>query len=229
MTAPKNKGGRPPGRVLEKANEELSSNEHRLAIYAGATMYDIEILFGVTRRTVQRKLAGMKPTGKRGVHDTWQIRDVAGKFVRPEGDMEEWIKSARPTDLPPELHKEFWNALRAKQKFLVDEGGLWQTERVVQVIGEMIQVVRTGLLLVPDELERRARLTDEQRDQVQNTVDDVLNELRKKIKEHFDREATPADLPGAYNLLDDRPSEEELDDVFEPSEDEDDELDLDGL
>jgi hypothetical protein len=100
--------GNPPGRPkkVDVLADRTDNRAASRAMYEGVTMYDMEQLFQVTRRTVQRKVQDHPPTGKRGAYDTWKLKDVAGLFVKPSGSMEEYIKSAQPTDLPVLLQKE---------------------------------------------------------------------------------------------------------------------------
>lgn len=196
MTVP-GKGGRPKGRTDEKLNEGMSNNAMRHAIFAGATMYDLEQLFQVGKRTVQRRVGNIAPTGTRSGHPTWLVKDVAGLFVKPTGRMEEFIRSAKAADMPPELQKEYWNGQIAKQKFHQLEGNLWSTDRVLEVVSEVIKITRTSLLLLPDELERDGGLDQQQRDIIERSIDGMLQKLRETVQEQFDRPPVDADIPGS--------------------------------
>lgn len=207
--------------------EKLNNREHSRAMYEGLTMYDIEQLFKVTRRTVQRKLSGFPPTGKRGAYDTWLCKNIAGLFIKPIGSMEEYIKAARPGDLPNELQKEYWNGLRAKQAFMAQEGHLWQTDRVIELFGQAFQHVRTSLLLLPDKLERRSALTDAQRQNIQGGIDAALDGMRTGLQDAFKDSTEPRDLPGVFNQVEEVVGDD-LDGVFDPV-DEDEDYDDDPL
>lgn len=207
---------------IKRATDEINNRQFSHAIYEGVTMYDVEQLFHVTRRTVQRKLAGTPPAGKRGAYPTWKLKEIAGLFVKPVGGMEEFIKSATPGDLPVLVQKEYWNGLRAKQAFMSEEGDLWRTERVAALFGRSFQHIRTSLLLLPDELERRAAMTDEQRKGFQEGIDAALTGLQKVFQEEFNSTENIADQPGSYNIAADRPVDE-LEGVFDLVDEDDDE------
>jgi hypothetical protein len=187
-------GGRPAG---AKRLEDLNSREAMSLLYQGVTLSDMEVLFRMDRRTIMAKLSGkVEPCGTRGKgrSEIWQIRDAAPHLVKPAGDIEEYIKRMRPNDLPPLLTKEYWNGQRAKQKFLEDEGDLWRTDRVVDTLASAFKTVRMNLLLVPDALERRAALSDQQREELRVLIDGTLQGLRDALIEQFGGDDT--DQPG---------------------------------
>lgn len=212
-------------RKLREPDEEpeKQNNRHQTrAMYEGCTVFDLMQLFSISRPMCQRKLSGVPPTGKRGSYDIWSLKTVAGLFVKPVGSMQEYLKAARPGDLPNELQKEYWNGLRAKQAFMEKEGTLWQTEQVVALFGEAFQLIRTSMMLLPDELERRSAMSDVQRTGLQEGIDSALDGMQKVIQEAFKDAKSPKNLPGVYNISDE--VIDEFADVFEPVEDEDDEL-----
>lgn len=200
MTVPKNKGGRPPGTVEARATAEIGEQAHRYAVYSGVTMYDLEQFFEVGKRTVQRRVGNIAAAGDRRGHPIWKMKDVAGLFCKPVGRMEEFIRSAKASDMPPELQKEYWNGQIAKQKFHQLEGNLWGTERVMQVVAELVKLVRTSVLLLPDEMERQGGLSSDQRVLVEQSIDVMLQTLRRTVQEYFDRAPTDADMPGSAML-----------------------------
>lgn len=211
--------------MVKTLEDKTSNREASRAMYDGVTMYDLEQLFHVTRRTVQRKLSEYESTGKRGAYDTWKLKDVAGLFVKPTGNMEEFIKAAQPQDLPVLLQKEYWNGLRAKQAFMENEGDLWRTDRVAALFGDAFQIIRTSLLLLPDELERRAGMTDQQRNGFQEGIDAALDQLQNLFQETFKTNEDPANLAGAYYIIMPTPPEDDdddLEDVFEAVDDDED-------
>lgn len=212
MTTRMKETGRKPGQMGDKRLAEMSDTEQRHAMYRGCTISDLEIIFKMDRRTILSRLTDCKPSGKRGQAETFLIRDVAPYLVKPAGDMEEFIKRARPQDLSPLLLKEYWNGQRAKQAFLEGEGQLWRTERVFQLFAEAFKSVRTSLLLIPDELERKSALTDVQRDELMALVDTTLNRLREDLTAQFDGEPSHDDAPGTGNDDPDAPREDAGDD-----------------
>lgn len=188
--------GRIPGQMGDKKLEEMTATEQAHTLYRGATVSDLEVLFRMDRRTIMSRIDSVKPVGKRRSADIYLIRDVAPYLVKPAGDMADFIKRARPQDLPPLLQKEFWNGQRARQTFLENEGKLWRTDRVIEVFAEAFKSLRTSLMLIPDELERKTTLSDRQRDEVTILVDGMLTRLRETLVDQFDGEPTPNDGPG---------------------------------
>jgi hypothetical protein len=187
--------------------EQMSDMEQRHALYRGVTISDMEIIFKKDRRTILSRLTGVKPVGKRGQADIFAIIDVAPHLVKPVGDMGEFIKKARPQDLPPFLQKEYWNGLRSKQAFMLADGQLWRTERVAEVLSETFKTLRTELLLIPDELERKTALSDSQREEVRALIDVSLENLRVALTEQFNGEPGAGDGPGVYSGEDADPAE----------------------
>lgn len=221
-------GSRKPGQHSAKKAAELEDRaaamsvaEQKSIMFNCATVSDLEVIFGHDRRTIQKKLIDLPPTGTRRGAPAWRIRDAAPYLVRPKGDLAEFARTARPQDMPPNTLKEFWNGQRAKQAFLLEEGLLWRTDAVQTHLAEVFKILRTQLLLIPDELELKTSLTDIQREEVGRILDGALEDLRVSLIAIFSREPGPGEGPGT--------EEPELDDPFyvpphllsEPEEDED--------
>lgn len=188
--------GRNPGTLGKKASAAMDAREAKAILYQGVTVTDLSILFRMDPRTIQSKIISVKACGTRGVSPIYQIRDVTPFLVRPAGNIEEYIKKMRHNDLPALLTKEFWNGQRAKQRFMEDEGDLWRTDRVVEVLATVFKTVKMNLLLLPDQIERRSVLSDHQREELRNLIDATLETTREALVKEFGEDDGSRTGPG---------------------------------
>lgn len=213
------KRGRPPGLARER---NLSMEESRNELFKGVSMGDMTIIFRLDRRTIQAKIADVPACGKRRGNSIWLIRDVAPYLIRPAGDIEEHIKRMRPNDLPPQLNKEFWNGQRSKLRYQEEIGMLWRTDRVLEVLSKVFQTIKMNLLLVPDAIERKSSLSDQQREEVRLAIDGTLVEIRDALIGQFEndtQETTYEEQPKRQDdVFADEFDAEEYDDTFDTPE-----------
>lgn len=166
-------------------DEPLTVNQVRHYIIAGLTVSDMAKLLRVDLRKVQEAVASCKPTGRRRGFSIFSVADVAPLVMKPQIDIESYIRSLKPKDLPPALQKAFWDAQEARQSFEEKAGNLWHTHRVQEVIGKFVMIVRQRVVLATDQVDRMAPLTDEQRRLVQGLLDGMLGELQKSVVDEF--------------------------------------------
>jgi hypothetical protein len=166
-------------------DEPLSVEQVRHYVIAGLAVSDMAKLLRVEVRKVQEAIAACKPTGKRRGVAIFAVADVAPLVLKPQIDIESYIRSLKPKDLPPALQKAFWDAQEARQSFEEKAGNLWHTHRVLEVIGKFVMIVRQRVVLAVDQVDRMTPLTDEQRKLVQGLLDGMLAELQKGVAEAF--------------------------------------------
>lgn len=163
------------------------------SLMRGATITAIAELFHMDPRTVRRRLGTVSPVAKRGSLDLYAVHEVLEYLVDPRPDqIEQRVRRMNPQDLPPLLQKEFWNALRARQHFETEARQLYRVEAVSELITRLCSTLRMQILLLPDRIEREARLTSEQRAVVQREADSALAEMRDLVVTHFE---TPLQEP----------------------------------
>jgi len=159
--------------------------ESRAIIYEGANMGQLGRIFRMDHRVLQEKLYNCPPTGTRNGVDIWDISVAAPHLVKPIYDIETYIKRMHHNDLPKFLTKEFWAGQRSKQEFLLKEGDLWQTSRVVKAVGTLMKMVKMSVRLMTDSVDRQSELSDVQRRLIRGLGDSMLEELYRSVVEAF--------------------------------------------
>lgn len=187
--------------------------ESKLILHQGASIGQLHLLFERDKRTIQAKIAGnVEPCGTRGGFPIYKVKDVAPYLVPPVGDFEEAIKKMHHDEIPPLLHKNYWQGKRERQKFEEEEGRLVDVFEAAELIAKAFQNARMSILLMPDAIERESVLSDEHRLALKKLVDGLLEELRKNLIEAF---TTPEEFEhGAGEASDDG-------EVFDAVEEED--------
>lgn len=210
---PEKRGGRKHGQMGEKKAAEMDTAEARSRLFNGVTLSEAEVIFRMDARTIQGRIAGqVKPVGNRRGTQIFLIREIAPYIVKPVGDMGEFIKRANPRDLPPLLQKEYWNGQRARQTFLEQEGQLWRTDRVSATLADAFKEVRNFLLLIPDQLALKTTLSDRQREEIAEMLDQTMTSIREKLVDVFGGEPEQADRPGSFDEAADLSRDDTFDD-----------------
>lgn len=143
--------------------------------------------FGMDRRKVKQRIAGVKPIGNHktatGVRPVWSLRDVAGYLCpRPE-DLEAALRNMNSTDLPSKLQKDIWDARIKELNWRERAGDLWRTEDVALVLGEVFLTIKGQVSLWVDQLDEVHGLSDESRTHLTRLTDNLQKEIHSKLVE----------------------------------------------
>jgi hypothetical protein len=158
------------------------------AIQLGLTIPKLALLFHSRRETVSRKLiqAGIKPTGTKWKgSDRYFVHDAATALAKPKDGIEQYVRQMSHNDLPAQLTKEFWAGQRTKQQVELAAGNLWETEKVVAEVGELMKITKMSILLMMDAVDRQTELTERQRKIIKNLSHGMLEDLVKRVEERF--------------------------------------------
>lgn len=150
-----------------------------------ATMSQIAQMFQTDAKTLPQRMKGIIPAGRRNGYKVYNIREVAGRLVKPGYEIEDFIRQMSPQELPPLLNKEFWNGQRARQAYEKEMGNLWPTEDVLALFGVLGQGIRQTMLLVTDDVDREKGLTTGQRQSFRRICDSAITLFKDKLDEAF--------------------------------------------
>lgn len=208
------------------AEQKRLDRESKLILHQGASLGHLALMFEMDKRTVSKKLTagGVEPCGERAGFPIYKVKDAAPYLVPPKGDFEEAIKNMHHEDIPPLLHKNYWQGKRERQRFEEENGLLVNVHQTAETVATVFKAARMSILLMPDAIEREFALTDEQREAMKRLVDGTLEEVRKRLVE------TISALEVEPDLIEEE--DDDYGDVFEDAEaDEAEELgeEFDGL
>lgn len=172
--------------------EQLQAQRQLYAILRlGATTKELAMLFRIPQRTVEGRLAELKPVGKRKAEPTYEIDQAAPYLVKPNFEIEQYIRNMRPQDLPPLLQKEYWNGKAARLRYEEAQGLYWHTDKVSETLTEAFKTLRMSILLLPDTLERAAGLDQAGSLTVREACDTFLESLRDALVIRFESQPEP--------------------------------------
>lgn len=200
---------RPKKKNLIGDEEEKASLEIR-EVLGGVSATWLAKLFRMDYKTAVTKLASCPELGRgRGNVVLYDVAQAAGYLVKPKVNVEEWIKTLRPADLPAYLQKDFWEAQNKRQQYEENAGDLWRTEKVVEVFADTFKLIKETMQLWADHVERKEGLSSEQRGVILQLVDGLQQELHKKLvemeklKKTTNEFAAIADIEGEVNRKED--------------------------
>lgn len=187
----KRRPGRPrkveaSAKVRATARGESMDVGDSLSVSRGVSITWLEQVFGIHRRTVQKRLIDGKvhPCGEgHGGHALYDLKEAMACFVEPKFDVEQYLAKLNPKKLPPELSKVFWDAKRSKLRYQLEAGQAWPTEDVLDVFGEVFMLIRSQTKHWMTELLARGDMSDAQFKRLQRMVDKFQDSLHKKLCE----------------------------------------------
>lgn len=146
-------------------------------VFGGVSAAWLAHVFGADKNTIKKKLARCEIAGKNRGTPLYRIKDAAEWLVKPKVDVDAYIRSMRPCDVPPQLNDAYWSAMGKRQKVLKDAKDTWDTEDVLQVFGSAALKIKGTVQLWEDEVDRVYGLSDEQRTMIRRMADGLLMEI----------------------------------------------------
>ncbi len=124
-------------------------------------------LTGISRETIARKIAGVKPAGNRAGHPVYALRDVGPALWG------ETFSSAvtNPDDLPPKDRKDWYDSELKRLQYEQDLTKLLKAEEVRAAWASALKAIMLTLDTLVDVVERDAGLTPEQASIIQRVID----------------------------------------------------------
>lgn len=171
--------------MAPKTRANSMDEDSKAIIYDGANLSQLCKIFRMDRRNMSEKLHNVPPKGERHGFPIWEIADVAPHIVKPIYEIEEYIKRMHHNDLPKHLTKEYWAGLRSRQEYLLKEGDLWPTDKVLAKFSEVLKRLRMSILLTRDAVERDTILSTVQRDRMTQLIDGALNDAADSLLAEF--------------------------------------------
>lgn len=194
-----NPRGRPPnGQSPYGKGADLLS-----LLHDGASLNQLHLMFHMRAETVAGKLRNLPPVGERGGYPIYDIHEAARLLIKPL-NVEAAIRKMKSEDLPPDLQKNFWLGLKARDEYYIAKGKLVPVEEIVSAFATAAKEIRIALQLTVDRLEKRTEVTEEQRAIFLETIDTTLSTINDRLDKAF---AIPEPEPG-----------EKSDDIEEPSD-----------
>lgn len=164
------------------------------SVYRGVTVGWLAQAFHMDPKTVKMKLKDCPPLHRRQGGFVYELDKAAAYLVKPKFNIEEYLKGMSISELPTKLQNAYWDAQIKRQKWEENAQNLWRTEKVVEVFGAVFQTIKFAMQLWPDDLERAAALTVEQREKLQAALDGLQNDLHGRLVMQANSAATKAQI-----------------------------------
>lgn len=149
--------------------------------FAGVSVGWLSKVFGMDPSDVKKRLADC-PAMKRQKSGYVYSLPVAARFlVKPEFDADKFIRSMKPSELPPQLQSAYWQSALMRQKWEENAGHLWRTESVMEVLGDTFKTLKNSMQLFADNLERLTELSDKQREILVAAIDGLQDDMYKSL------------------------------------------------
>lgn len=174
------------GSVEEDEREEKLSfrsvDVHK--VNGGVSVQWLARAFRTTRHLVMKKLGNnVRPigTGDQG-QPLYDLPAAAQYLVEPLVDIKDYIRTAKPDQLPDNLRETVWNSKLKRQRWEEKAQHLWRTEMVMSRFAEVLADARMRLQQIPDRVERITGLSIEQYRLIRNAIDEVQEEIYNEIR-----------------------------------------------
>jgi len=148
----------------------------------GVTVTWLHQVLRMDRKTARKRLANCPIIGKGpGGVELYDIGTAMSYLVKPKFDIKDYLRTMNPSELPPLLRKEYWDALLKQQEWEKRAGFLWKTDDVLRVLGEAFQLIKTTTQVWADDVERSGGLTKEQYSWLNKRVDALRYDLHNVL------------------------------------------------
>lgn len=151
--------------------------------HAGVTVAWLSQVFGMDPSTVKKRLADCPPMSRRKAGYVYALPQAAKYLVKPVFDVQTYLRGMKPSDLPPQLTKEYWDAALKRQLWEERAGDLWRTAKVLEVLSDTFLMMKSTIQLWTEDLERKTGLTAEQRTELVKRTDSLQNEIHQSLVE----------------------------------------------
>jgi len=135
------------------------------------------------RKTVKKRLSDCPAIGKMSGSELYDPLLALSYLIKPRFDIRDYIKTMNPTELPPMLRKEFWDAENKRLKYQQAAGELWPTESVLSVLAEAFKRIKQTTQVWADDVEREAGMPREQYLALIARVDALREDLYRALVE----------------------------------------------
>jgi hypothetical protein len=169
----------PPPKSEEEPDSDIDLSYRGVyQIKQGVPVRWLALVFGLTEHQVKRRLKDCRPADV-GAHGNplYLVADASAYLVDPKVDTAEFLRGIRDDDLPDDLRLKLWQARRARNRVMQEEGELWHSTVVLEKFSEYLLSIREKLQLIPDKIERMTGLSPEQYKLVRMIVDGVQEEM----------------------------------------------------
>lgn len=150
-----------------------------------ATIGQLCTIFGLTMKTVKKRIGPVKPSAKRGAQTFYRVKDVAPFLVKPAYNIEEYIRNMEPGELDKYFSKEFWAGMRSRQLFAKEAGDLWPTDKVVAVCGDAFKTISMQVRMLGDSLGAEVELSSRQREILAKHIRSCMNGIHEELINKF--------------------------------------------
>lgn len=130
--------------------------------------------------TVRVKLAKC-PFRKIGSHKVYNVATAMEYLIKPQMDVERYLKTLKKEDLPEVLRESYWSALLKRQQWEINAKELWHTEDVMTVFGETMQTIKFAVKLWIDDMEREVAITPKQYAFLVKKCDELQDQIYQKL------------------------------------------------
>lgn len=173
-------------RKAAKDGEDFATTEniemlHIADVQHGVTVGWLSQVFRMDPTTVKKKLRDCPPINRRKASYVYDLKVAAQYLVPPVFDIEQYLKTMKPSDLPTHLQEAYWSGMRKRQIWETEAGHLWRSEKVLEVLGEVFQKIKFAIQLWPDEVERALGLSDEQRRLLIGMGDALQKDIHERL------------------------------------------------
>jgi hypothetical protein len=218
--APKrNRGGRPTKAEVAAREAEAARSEDDFwttpqmqaamkAAASGNTLIDERVfhmpvsqnflarVLNMDAMTVNRRLRRVKPVGYAGgekqKRPLYDFKTALEHLLKPKMDIDTYMATLNPADMPNAINKTYWEAKRIKLKFEIEAGQAWATADVLEVLGRMAMTIKSHTQLWVENM--RSMLSDEQAAKLSAATDVFNNELHGMLVDEPNKRQTRSRL-----------------------------------
>jgi hypothetical protein len=170
--------------ATRRANQEPDPEQAHMTVadaLHGVSVSWLSQVFSMDPGTIKKRLKDCPPLHRRKAGFTYDLKVAAQYLVKPSFDIDAYMQTMKPSELPTHLQEQYWSAMTKRQQWEEKAGQLWRTDAVLEVLGDVFQTIKFTMQLWPDNIERLIGLTGDQRRLLVGMLDEMQKDLHGKL------------------------------------------------
>lgn len=148
---------------------------------SGVTLATLSKIFETSPAETARRMRDMSPMGDRAGKPIYNFTQACRYMCDPIVDIDEYIQTLTPADLPVRLQAAYWQSMQRRQDWEEKAGKLWSSDKIKAIFTDVAKKFRQTVLLFADTVDNSIGTTPEQNRMIVKMSHTLINDVREGL------------------------------------------------
>lgn len=148
---------------------------------AGASASTLANLLDMNLDITRSLLESCEPISRMKGAKIYPLKKALAHLISPELTVEQVMAAAGRDALPTKLQKAYYDALKAKADYEENQGELWRSSAVKDILRTIFSDIRNNIQSFPDNVEAKAGLSKKQMESLVELTDGLQQRLADSV------------------------------------------------